>query len=135
MIKYHYSSVSFDVDGLGTFYRCQIIEAVDWAGFGDIVMQKWTCYITEEQYNRFKGRETISEQELQEILGGQAEMTEQELLERIKELEESIEGAIVVLNKQQAFVDELKGKLQDLRTAHRVLIDITRSKRNCHQKD
>lgn len=135
MSEYYYKGFQFDVDGVGTICKCEVTEALDWAGFGLLAIQKWTRYITEEQYNKFKGRKTISKQELQEILGGQAEMTEQELLERIKELEESIEDSIVVLNKQQAFVDELKGKLQDLRTAHRVLIDITRSKRNCHHKD
>jgi len=62
-------------------------------------------------------------------------MTEQELLERIKELEESIEGAVEALNKQQAFIDELQVRLKDLRTAHKVLIDIARSKTNCHHKD
>jgi hypothetical protein len=135
MSEYYYKGFQFDVDGVGTICKCEVTEALDWAGFGLLAIQKWTRYITEEQYNKFKGRKTISKQELQEILGGQAEMTEQELLERIKELEESIQDQIAVLNKQQGFVDELKGRLQDLRTAHKVLIDITRSKLNCHHKD
>lgn len=136
MIKYHYSSVSFDVDGLGTFYRCRVIQAIDWAGFGDIAIQKWTCYITEEQYNRFKGKKTISEQELQEILGRQVKMTEQDLLEQINKLEEEINNCRMHLQAYQQRLELATIDLEDYRTALKIFYNIQISKTSdCHHKD
>lgn len=101
----------------------------------NVPINRWLRCITEEQFNRFKGRSTITKEELQEILEKSTMITPEELQSRTKELEQSIAEQTAVLEKQHLFVEQLKKRLEDTRTAYRVVFEMNREKCSPHHKD
>lgn len=91
MHKFRYTGHTFAVPGIGTLYRCTVVKMIPWYGFGDVSVQRWTVLITKEQYNRFRDREYITEQEAQEI-GIPIGETKQMIRKTVKDHMRNIKG-------------------------------------------
>ena len=112
-------------------YTCRVVEIIP--ELSNLSINMWERWITEEQFNRF-GSGTITQEELQEILESTM-ITPEELQSRTKELEQSIAEQTAVLEKQHLFVEQLKKRLEDTRTAYRVVFEMNKEKCNPHFKD
>lgn len=112
-------------------YMCRVVEIIP--ELSNLSINMWERWITEEQFNRF-GSGTITQEELQEILESTM-ITPEELQSRTKELEQSIAEQTAVLEKQHLFVEQLKKRLEDTRTAYRVVFEMNREKCSPHHKD
>lgn len=112
-------------------YMCRVVEIIP--ELSNLSINMWERWITEEQFNRF-GSGTITQEELQEILESTM-ITPEELQSRTEELEQSIAEQTAVLEKQYLFVEQLKKRLEDTRTAYRVVFEMNREKCSPHHKD